>query len=64
MGRHGIDVCVVGSALFQRGRDASEEVELVREGVRRGHEVYFGTSPEATSGLHGDASASRFLGPG
>ena len=37
VGRHGIDVCIVGSALFQRGRDASEEVELVREGVRRGH---------------------------
>jgi ribulose-phosphate 3-epimerase len=64
VGRHGIDVCVVGSALFQRGRDASEEVELVREGVRRGHEVYFGTSPEATGGLHGDASASGSWAPG
>jgi ribulose-phosphate 3-epimerase len=41
VGRYGIDVCVVGSALFQRGRDASEEVELVRQGVRRGHQVYF-----------------------
>jgi ribulose-phosphate 3-epimerase len=64
VGRHGIDVCVVGSALFQRGRDASEEVELVREGVRRGHEVYYGTSPEATGGLHGDASASGSWAPG
>ena len=36
VGRHGIDVCVVGSALFQRGRDASEEVEAVRDGVLRG----------------------------
>lgn len=36
VGSHGIDVCVVGSALFQRGRDASEEVELVRQGALRG----------------------------
>jgi ribulose-phosphate 3-epimerase len=36
VGRHGIDVCVVGSALFQRGRDASEEVEAVRDAVRLG----------------------------
>ena len=31
VGAQGIDVCVVGSALFQRGRDASHEVELVKE---------------------------------
>jgi ribulose-phosphate 3-epimerase len=36
VGRHGIDVCIVGSALFQRGRDASEEVELVRAAALRG----------------------------
>ena len=58
VGRHGIDVCVVGSALFQRGRDTSDEVDLVREGVRRGHEAFFGTGPEATGGMHADASAS------
>jgi ribulose-phosphate 3-epimerase len=40
VGSHGIDVCVVGSALFQRGRDASEEVELVREGARRGRQAF------------------------
>jgi ribulose-phosphate 3-epimerase len=44
VGRHGIDVCVVGSALFQRGRDASEEVELVREAAQRGREAYFAGS--------------------
>lgn len=30
VGRHGIDVCVVGSALFQRGKDTAREVEHVR----------------------------------
>jgi ribulose-phosphate 3-epimerase len=45
VGRNGIDVCVVGSALFQRGRDASEEVTLVREGVRRGHAAFFAAVP-------------------
>ncbi len=39
VGSHGIDVCVVGSALFQRGRDASHEVELVKERARRGFEA-------------------------
>jgi ribulose-phosphate 3-epimerase len=31
VGAQGIDVCVVGSALFTRGRDASAEVDLVKE---------------------------------
>jgi ribulose-phosphate 3-epimerase len=35
VGGHGIDVCVVGSALFQRGSDASGEVELVKERALR-----------------------------
>jgi hypothetical protein len=35
-GAWGADVCVVGSALFQRGRDAADEVAVVREAVRRG----------------------------
>ncbi len=30
-GHWGADVCVVGSALFQRGQDAADEVRLVRE---------------------------------
>ncbi len=36
VGSYGVDVCIVGSALFQRGRDASDEVRLVREGAERG----------------------------
>jgi len=36
VGGYGVDVCIVGSALFQRGRDASDEVELVRERARLG----------------------------
>ncbi len=39
VGSYGIDVCVVGSALFQRGRDASEEVELVKELALQGYEA-------------------------
>ena len=31
------DVCVVGSALFQRGRDTADEVQLVRERALDGH---------------------------
>jgi ribulose-phosphate 3-epimerase len=40
VGSHGIDVCVVGSALFQRGRDASKEVAQVKELAGRGREVF------------------------
>lgn len=40
VGSHGIDVCIVGSALFQRGRDASDEVELVRERAHRGRAAF------------------------
>ena len=32
----GVDVCVVGSALFQRGHDATREVEAVRKAAREG----------------------------
>jgi ribulose-phosphate 3-epimerase len=35
-GGWGADVCVVGSALFQRGRDTADEVTLVRDRVARG----------------------------
>ncbi len=30
VGGYGVDVCVVGSALFQRGRDAALEVQAVK----------------------------------
>jgi ribulose-phosphate 3-epimerase len=36
VGAWGADVCVVGSALFQRGRDASDEVRLVRDRAAEG----------------------------
>lgn len=39
VGSHGIDVCIVGSALFQRGQDASDEVNLVKERALRGFEA-------------------------
>ncbi len=35
-GAWGADVCIVGSALFQRGRDTADEVSLVRDRVARG----------------------------
>jgi ribulose-phosphate 3-epimerase len=33
VGRYGGQVCVVGSALFQRGRDTAREVDEVRRGA-------------------------------
>jgi len=47
VGRQGIDVCIVGSALFQRGRDASEEVDLVRESAQRGRLAVETDTPSA-----------------
>jgi ribulose-phosphate 3-epimerase len=38
-GAWGADVCVVGSALFQRGRDTAEEVRLVRALTAEGRRV-------------------------
>jgi ribulose-phosphate 3-epimerase len=38
-GAWGADVCIVGSALFQRGRDTADEVTLVRERVARGRQA-------------------------
>jgi ribulose-phosphate 3-epimerase len=40
VGSFGIDVCIVGSALFQRGRDAADEVELVRSRALDGRRAY------------------------
>ena len=34
VGDYGVDVCVVGSALFQRGRDAAREVSAVKSAAR------------------------------
>jgi len=35
-GAWGADVCIVGSALFQRGRDTADEVTIVRDRAARG----------------------------
>jgi len=51
VGAWGAEVCVVGSALFQRGRDTADEVRLVREriweGRRSGPATMATTSPRA-----------------
>jgi ribulose-phosphate 3-epimerase len=39
VGAGGADVCVVGSALFQRGQDAADEVKLVRERAANGRRI-------------------------
>ena len=44
VGSHGIDVCIVGSALFQRGQDASDEVDLVKEHALRGYSATTATA--------------------
>lgn len=36
VGSYGVDVCVVGSALFQRGRDAADEVQAVTRAAASG----------------------------
>jgi ribulose-phosphate 3-epimerase len=44
VGSYGVDVCIVGSALFQRGRDASDEVSLVRQRAEHGRIAYAASS--------------------
>jgi ribulose-phosphate 3-epimerase len=39
VGAQGVNVCVIGSALFKRGQDASDEVARVKELARRGFEA-------------------------
>ena len=57
VGAFGADVLVVGSALFQRGRDTADEVDLVRRSAwaahdggttANGHAAVFGTTDAAT----------------
>lgn len=50
VGAWGADVCVVGSALFQRGRDTADEVRLVREGVMAGRRAGPGEAHTAVGG--------------
>ena len=51
VGAWGAEVCVVGSALFQRGQDTADEVRLVREriwdGRRSGPATMATSSPRA-----------------
>ena len=46
VGAWGAEVCVVGSALFQRGRDTADEVQLVRERVWEGRRSWPATMTE------------------
>jgi ribulose-phosphate 3-epimerase len=47
VGGYGVNVCVVGSALFQRGHDAAREVEAVKMRARLGA---MAAPPTASSG--------------
>jgi ribulose-phosphate 3-epimerase len=47
VGSHGVDVCIVGSALFQRGRDAAGEIEAVRGLALAGRTAGPGLAPAA-----------------
>jgi hypothetical protein len=43
-----VDVCIVGSALFQRGRDAAQEIEAVRGRAIAGRTAGPELAPAAT----------------
>jgi ribulose-phosphate 3-epimerase len=49
VGSYGVDVCIVGSALFQCGRDASDEVSLVRQRAEHGRIAYAAGSASSVS---------------
>ena len=61
VGAWGVDVCVVGSALFQRGRDTADEVRLVREAVMAGRRDGPGSDrmPIGGDGLAPDGASPR-----
>ena len=61
VGAWGAEVCVVGSALFQRGRDTADEVRLVREAVMSGRRDGPGSdrSPIGGNGLAPDGASQR-----
>jgi ribulose-phosphate 3-epimerase len=60
VGAWGAEVCVVGSALFQRGRDAADEVRLVRDGVTTGRRA--GPTREHQAGDPAGVRGSRSNG--
>jgi pentose-5-phosphate-3-epimerase len=47
VGGYGVDVCVVGSALFQRGHDTALEVQRVKQRAREGAASAAKGSPSA-----------------
>jgi ribulose-phosphate 3-epimerase len=53
VGGYGVDVCVVGSALFQRGQDAAREVQAVKKKAASGARALGGSSTAAASSLAG-----------
>jgi ribulose-phosphate 3-epimerase len=61
VGAWGAEVCVVGSALFQRGRDTADEVRLVREAVMTGRRIGPDTDPLArnANGNGSDGASHR-----
>ncbi len=54
-GAWGADICVVGSALFQRGQDAADEVRLVRERAAEGR----GLGPDGLDAVRPAAALKR-----
>jgi ribulose-phosphate 3-epimerase len=51
-GACGADVTVVGSALFQRGQDAADEVRIVRSLTERGRREGLPAAPAVASSAH------------
>jgi ribulose-phosphate 3-epimerase len=49
VGGYGVDVCVVGSALFQRGQDAAREVQAVKKMAASGARALGAASATAAS---------------
>ena len=61
VGAWGAEVCVVGSALFQRGQDTADEVRLVRERIWDGRRS--GPAAMSTSAARAVGSDARVATP-
>ncbi|MFN8518494.1 MAG: ribulose-phosphate 3-epimerase [Chloroflexota bacterium] len=64
VGAWGAEVCVVGSALFQRGRDATDEVRLVRDGVTAGRRAGPNADHPGSDGLGAGAPSAARMAAG
>ena len=68
VGAQGVDVAVVGSALFQRGRDAADEVNLVRERLVAARDAGYSIEPAPTPSVRRHRESvrrvSRFVSTG